>query len=57
MAHQTFGSRLLGTLALSFALPDYGDRQRRQIPFGKEPGSGVAMRERVGSEPPISAAS
>jgi hypothetical protein len=57
MAHQTFGSRLLGTLALTVALPYYAIKALVQIPLGKAPGTGVAMRDKVGTEPPISAAS
>lgn len=57
MAHQTFGSRLLGTLAFTFALPYYAIKALAQIPFGKEPGSGVAMREKVGTGSAVSAAS
>jgi glycosyltransferase involved in cell wall biosynthesis len=54
LAHQTFASRLLGTLALTFALPYYAIKALVQIPFGKPPGSGVEMRDKVGT---ISAAS
>jgi glycosyltransferase involved in cell wall biosynthesis len=50
MAHQTFGSRLLGTLALTFALPYYAIKALAQIPFGKEPGSGLAYRRSILSE-------
>ncbi len=57
MAHQTFGSRLLGTLALTFALPYYAIKALIQIPFGTQPGSGVAMRDKVGAGSSISAAS
>jgi len=57
MAHQTFGSRLLGTLALTFALPYYAIKALVQIPFGTEPGSGVAMRDKVGAGSVTSAAS
>ena len=56
MAHDTFGRRLLGTIAFTFALPYYAVKAL-SIPLGKEPGSGVAVRETVGTQPPTSAAS
>ncbi len=49
MAHQTFGSRVLGTLALTAALPYYAIKALVQIPFGKPPGAGVEMRDKIGS--------
>ena len=50
MAHQTFGSRVLGTLALTVALPYYAVKALVQIPFGKEPGSGLAYRRNILSD-------
>ena len=50
MAHQTFGSRVLGTLALTVALPYYAIKALVQIPFGKEPGSGLAYRRNILSD-------
>lgn len=57
MAHQTLGARLWGTLAFTLALPYLAIKALVQIPLGKEPGSGVAMRDKVGAGSATSAAS
>lgn len=49
MAHQTFSSRLWGTLAFTAVLPYHAIKALVQIPLGKAPGSGVAMKDRVGA--------
>ncbi len=48
MAHDTLGKRLLGTLTFTLALPYHAVRALR-VPLGKPPGSGLAMRARVGT--------
>lgn len=48
MAHDTLGKKLLGTLTFTLALPYHAVRALR-VPLGKPPGSGLAMRARVGT--------
>jgi glycosyltransferase involved in cell wall biosynthesis len=53
MAHDTLGKKLLGTLTFTLALPYHAFKALR-LPLGKQPGSGLAMRERMGQ--PVSGA-
>jgi glycosyltransferase involved in cell wall biosynthesis len=46
VAHRSLGKRLLGSLALTAALPWYALRMLRE-PLGRPPGSGLALRERL----------
>jgi glycosyltransferase involved in cell wall biosynthesis len=55
MEHDSVPKKLLGVVALTLALPYYVVKALR-IPFGKEPGTGVALRERVGAGGDVSAA-
>ncbi|HEY5921578.1 MAG TPA: glycosyltransferase [Kofleriaceae bacterium] len=53
MAHDTLPKKLLGTLWFTLALP-YHAVKALAVPLGKQPGSGIAVRERVarsGSQP------
>ncbi|HEY5944494.1 MAG TPA: glycosyltransferase family 2 protein [Kofleriaceae bacterium] len=55
LAHDTTPKKLLGTLLFTLALPYHAIKALR-VPLGVEPGSGVAMRERVGTGGPVSGA-
>ncbi len=55
MAHDTVGKKLVGTLVFTIALP-YHALKALRVPLGKSPGSGLAMRELVGTGGDVSAA-
>jgi glycosyltransferase involved in cell wall biosynthesis len=48
MAHDTFWKKLAGTVAFSFAMPYHAIKNLVKVPFGKWPGSGAALHDRIG---------
>jgi hypothetical protein len=55
MAHDNVPKKLLGTLLFTLALPYHAVKAFR-VPFGAEPGSGVALREVLRKAPRLPAA-
>jgi hypothetical protein len=48
MAHDTFWKKLAGTFTFSLAMPYHAIKALVKVPFGKPPGSGAALHDRIG---------
>lgn len=49
IAHDTLGKKLLGSLTLSLMMPVHALRALWRVRFGRPPGAGLSVRERVGA--------